>query len=419
MKCKALKIALAAAAILLLMTCLSVVVYWGVVGVTSFEEGMQKLSTLILPKENNVYRKASYSVSDEKAQKKSDQVVAKVGDDELTNGLLQIFYWMDVYEYLEDYGYYAVYYGLDYAQPLDQQTCKDTEGTWQHFFLDKAILNWHSYQALTKMAEAEGVVLEEELQADLDGLRASLTEAVLDSDYQSIDAMLQADMGSGCTYENYCRYMELYYKAYSYLEHRLGKVEITDDMIQTYYDTHMEELTEDGISKESGDVKDVRHILIAVEGGTENEDGVMVYSDEEWEACRTEAQAVLDEWLAGEATEESFTELTYLYSEDTGSNENGGLYENLDAESGFVQEFVDWYMDESRQPGDYGLIRTEYGYHVMYFVESEAQWLRNCRKGVMSDLTADVLKEAREKYPVEEMEYKKIALGVVDLSQEQ
>ena len=417
MKCKALKIVLASAAVLVLLTCLSVVVYWGVVGVTSFEEGIQRISTLLQPKENNVYRKASYSVSDEKALQKSDQVVAKIGDTELTNGLLQIFYWMDVYEYLEDYGYYAVYYGLDYTQPLDQQTCKDTEGTWQHFFLDKSILNWHSYQALTKMAETEGVALEAELQDDLDGLRASLTEAVLESDYQSIDAMLQADMGPGCTFENYYRYMDAYYRAYSYLEHKLGKVEITDAMLQEYFDSHAEELAEDGISKESGEVKDVRHILIAVEGGTENEDEVMEYTDEEWEACRKEAQAVLDKWLAGEATEESFTELTYVYSEDTGSNTNGGLYENLDSESGFVQEFVDWYMDESRKPGDYGLIRTEYGYHVMYFVGSEAQWLRNCRRGVMADLTSDVLKEAREQYPMDEIEYKKIALGVVDLSQ--
>ena len=408
MKFKALKIVLAVVAVLVLLTCLSVVVYWGVAGVTSFEEGMQQLSAVLLPKENNVYRKASYSVSDEKAVNKRNQVVARVGDSELTNGLLQIHYWMDVYEYLEKYGYYAVYYGLDYTQPLEQQTCKDTEGTWQHFFLDKAILNWHSYQALAQKAQAEGFELNEELQADLDGLRASLTDAVLESDYNTIDAMLQADMGPGCAY----------YRAHSYLDHRLGQVEITDAMLQQYYEDHEEELTAEGISKTSGDVKDVRHILIAVKGGTENEDDVMVYSDEEWETCRKEAQAVLDEWLAGAATQESFTELAYQYSEDTGSNGNGGLYENLDENSGFVQEFVDWYMDESRKSGDYGLIRTEYGYHVMYFVGSESQWLRHCRTGVLSDLTSQVLKEAREEYPIDEIAYKKIALGVVNLGEE-
>ena len=415
MKRKGLKIALASIAIVMLVLSLSIVIYWGVTGVTSFEEGMQKLGALILPKENNVYRKASYSVSDQKAIKKRNKVVARVGDTELTNGLLQIYYWMDVYEYLDDYGYYAVYYGLDYTQPLDEQTCQDSEGTWQHFFLEKAVLNWHNYQALMKMAEAEGFQLDAELQADLDGLRDSLTEAVLDSDYPSIDAMLQADMGPGCTYDDYYKYINAYYQACAYLEQRLDQVEITDDMIQAYYDNHTEELAKEGITKESGEVKDVRHILIAVEGGTENEEGVMVYSDEEWETCRTEAQAVLEKWLAGDATEESFTDLAYVYSEDTGSNTNGGLYENLDENSGFVQEFVDWYMDEDRLPGDYGLVRTEYGYHVMYFVESEAQWIRNCSKGILSDMTAQWMKEARERYPMEDLKYKKIALGVVEL----
>lgn len=418
MKSKALKITLATVAIVLLLVCLSVVVYWGIIGVTSFDEGMKRLKELFLPKENNVYRKASYSVSDEKAEKKSDQVVAKVGDTELTNGLLQIFYWMDVYEYLEDYGYYAVYYGLDYTQPLDQQTCKDTEGTWQHFFLDKALLNWHSYQSLAMMAAEEGFTLDEAYQTELDNLRANLTEAVLESDYGSIDAMLQADVGAGCDYEDYYRYMDTYYRGYSYLKERLDRVQVTDEMIHAYYDSHMEELENDGITKDSGDVKDVRHILIAVEGGTEDEDGEVTYSEEEWETCRKEAQKVLDEWLAGEATEESFTDLAYEYSEDTGSNANGGLYQNLDAESGFVQEFIDWYMDESRKPGDYGLIRTSYGYHVMYFVESEAQWLRTCRKGVVSDKTSDILEEARERFPME-VEFKKIALGVVDFSQKE
>ena len=416
MKSKALKITLATVAIVLLLVCLSVVVYWGIIGVTSFDEGMKRLSELFLPKENNVYRKASYSVSDEKAEKQKDRVVAKVGDQELTNGLLQIFYWMDVYEYLEDYGYYAVYYGLDYTQPLDQQTCKDTEGTWQHFFLDKALLNWHSYQSLAMMAAEEGSALDEAYQTELDNLRAKLTDAVLESDYASIDAMLQADVGPGCDYEDYYRYMDTYYRGYSYLKQRLDQVQITDEMIHAYYESHAEELEKDGITKDSGDVKDVRHILIAVEGGTKDEEGEVTYSEEEWETCRQEAQKVLDQWLAGEATEESFTDLAYEYSEDTGSNANGGLYQNLDAQSGFVQEFIDWYMDENRKPGDYGLIRTNYGYHVMYFVESEAQWLRTCRKGVVSEQSSQILTAARERFPME-VEFKKIALGVVDFSQ--
>lgn len=418
MRGKGWKIAVAISAILLLLTALSVVVYWGIAGITDFDEGMQHLAKLVLPKENNVYRKATYSVSDKMAEKCTDRVVATVADSELNNGLLQIFYWMDVYEYLEDYGYYAVYYGFDHTQPLDQQTCKDTEGTWQHFFLEKALLNWHSYQSLALMAERDGHTLNEDYRSDLENLRADLTDAVLDSDYASIEEMLQSDLGAGCDYDDYYRYMEIYYSGYSYLKERLDQIEITEDMLREYYEANTEELEKDGITLDSGDLKDVRHILIAVEGGTEDEDGDITYSDQEWETCRKEAQEILDQWLAGEATEESFTALAYEYSEDGGSNGNGGLYEDLDEQSGFVQEFIDWYMDESRKPGDYGLIRTEYGYHVMYFVESEAQWLRACRQGVISDKTAEILKEAREQFPMEEVNYKKIALGVVKLGEE-
>ena len=418
MKSKAWKIALAVSAAILLMVCLSVVIYWGVIGVNSFDEGMKHLSELFLPRENDVYRRSSYSVSDQKAVKTSDRVVAQMENAELTNGLLQIFYWMDVYEYLEDYGYYAVYYGLDHTQPLDEQSCKENEGTWQQFFLEKAILNWHSYQALAMMAQEEGVPLSPELQSDLDNLRMSLTDAVMESDYPSIDALIQGDMGAGCDYDDYCRYMDTYYHGYSYLQQKLDEYQITEEMLEKYYVDHIEELTGDGVSKDSGNYMDVRHILIAVEGGTEDDSGETIYSDEEWEACRTEAQKVLDEWLTGEGTEESFAALAYQYSEDTGSNENGGLYENLDAESGFVPEFIEWYMDESRKSGDYGLIRTDYGYHVMYFVETEPQWLRTCREGVQTEKTSELIKEARERYPME-VEYKKIALAVVDFSQKQ
>ena len=36
-----------------------------------------------------------------------------------------------------------------------------------------------------------------------------------------------------------------------------------------------------------------------------------------------------------------------------------------------VTEFNDWCFDESRKPGDHGIVETSYGYHLMYFVENE------------------------------------------------
>lgn len=409
------KLILAILATVLLGLCLSVVVYWGVTGVTSFEEGVQKLTQLVAPRENDVYRKASYSVSDEKAAKTADRVVATAGEEELTNGLLQIFYWMEVYDYLENYSYYAIYSGLDYSKPLDQQTYSDEGGTWQQYFLGNAIKNWHGYQALSLLAREEGVQMDPELKSELESLKSTLTQSVMDAGYSGIDALIQADMGPGCTYEDYENYMKIYYSGHSYLSRKLAEYEISQGDIDAYFDAHAQEL--DGVTKDSGDLVDVRHILVAVEGGTEDEDGDVIYSQEEWDACKAEAQALMDQWLAGEATEDSFAQLAMEHSEDTGSNTNGGLYTSLDGESGFVPEFIEWYMDETRQPGDYGLLQTDYGYHVMYFSASEAKWIRTCREALLQEKTNALLNDALKQYPME-IDYKKIALGVVELNQE-
>ena len=400
-----------------LLLSLSVVVYWGAIGVESFDEGVQSITKLLTPRENNVYYKDSYSVSDEKAIKKKDKVVATVGDAELTNGMLQLYYWMDVYDFLKDYGYYAVYYGLDYTKPLDEQFCSENDGSWQHYFLENSLTGWHNYQAMALMAKEEGMELNEAMQSELDNLRSTLTEKALESGYTSIDAMLQKDFGPGCTYEDYYNYMKVYYTGYMYYGTKYEEFEISDADLEAYFTEHESELLESGVTKDSGNLVDVRHILVAIEGGTEDEDGNMTYTDEEWATCEAEAQKLLDQWLEGEKTEKSFAELAYEHSEDTGSNTNGGLYQGLNEDSGFVEEFTAWYMDENRKVGDYGLIRTKHGYHVMYFSAAEAEWIRNCRDGLLNDMTLEFLHAAGEKYPMD-VNYKNIVLGVVDLNTE-
>ncbi len=414
---KILKIALGTVAGLILAACLAVVIYWGRIGVTGLDEGIASLKKLFTPRENNVFYQDSYSVSDEDAQKAHDQVVASVSGETLTNGQLQVYYRMNVLDYLENYGYYAMYYGLDYSQPLDQQTHQESGGTWQQHFLKQALTNYHHYQAMALLALEEGVVTREELEKNRETLRSGLAEAALEGGYSGIDAMLQTDMGPGCTFEDYCSYMQVYYAGYAYFTEKYTALNPGEQQLENYFADHEAELLEAGITKDSGNVMDVRHILFAVEGGTKDEEGEVTYSEDEWEACREKAQKLLDQWLAGEATEESFGVLAEEHSADTGSNENGGLYENLTEESGFVPEFIQWYMDGSRKPGDHGLIKTEYGYHIMYFSGSEPQWRSAARDGLLTAESQKILKKATDRYPME-VNYKKIALSEADFSQQ-
>lgn len=120
-----------------------------------------------------------------------------------------------------------------------------------------------------------------------------------------------------------------------------------------------------GVNDNKDPLVNVRHILVSFEGGTE-ENGTTVYSDEEKAAAKAAAEEILNQWLAGDATEESFAALATEKTTDPGSAANGGLYENV-YPGQMVTAFNDWCFDSSRQVGDYGIVETNYGYHVMFF----------------------------------------------------
>ena len=42
-----------------------------------------------------------------------------------------------------------------------------------------------------------------------------------------------------------------------------------------------------------------------------------------------------------------------------------------------VKAFEDWCFDEARTAGDTGIVQTEYGFHVMYFVGDSETTYRN------------------------------------------
>ena len=119
----------------------------------------------------------------------------------------------------------------------------------------------------------------------------------------------------------------------------------------------------------------VRHILAGFEGGTTDSNGNTTYTDEEKAAAKQTAEDLLNQWKQGEATEDSFAALATENTTDTGSQDNGGLYENV-YPGQMVSAFNNWCFDESRKPGDTGIVETSYGYHVMYFVGQSEETYR-------------------------------------------
>ena len=109
----------------------------------------------------------------------------------------------------------------------------------------------------------------------------------------------------------------------------------------------------------------VRHILLRAGSGNETP------TQEQYDEAEQKAQDILDQWKAGEATEDSFAALSSTSSEDTGSKSGGGLIDQITSNSPYMEPFRDWAVDPARQEGDTGLVKTDYGWHVMYYSSTD------------------------------------------------
>ena len=366
-----------------------------------------------VPKENDIHYKESYTVTDEQALRASDKVVATFAGEKLTNGQLQIEYWMQFYNFLEYYGSYLGYYiDLDHTKPLDQQMFEGSETTWQQTFLTMALDAWQRNIAMAKLAQKEGYVLSEESRSMLEELEASISETATANGYADATALVQADFGGGCDFEDYYSYMEQQYYGMEWYSAWIEALDPSKEDVEAYYDANAADFEASGIYKDSKPVVDVRHILIQPEGdGTVGEDGYPVYTEAAWEAARQEAFDLYFQWRDGEMTEESFAALAQEKSDD-GSASVGGLYEDV-FEGDMVEAFDEWIMMRVRKPGDHGVVKTQYGYHIMYFVDSTELWYYYALDEYLYDQGNQVLEAEIAEHDMK-VNYKKIALAEVD-----
>ena len=363
---------------------------------------------------DDVTCKGSYTVFDAEIAEAHDTVVATVGDAQLTNGQLQIYYWLEVQNFLANYGSYAAYFGLDYTQPLDTQVCGLTETpmTWQQYFLDSALADWHNYQALALEAAENGFQLEQTYLDMIDGLPESLaTDAGLQG-FGSAEEYLAYNVGQGATIADYQHYMRTYYEGFVYFQSRYEEMVPTLEEMETYFAEHEEELTAAGISKDDVLV-DVRHILVLPEGATVENIRTETFSEEAWAVGEKNAQDILNRWLSGEQTEENFAALANETSADPGSNTAGGLYTDVYVGQ-MVEEFEAWCFDEARKPGDYGIVKTSLGYHIMYFSASRPAWHGDVEQEILGVRGSELINAATAKHTMD-VEYSKIAIGDVQL----
>ena len=292
--------------------------------------------------------------------------------EEINNRQLSFYFWGEYFYYVNNYGF-----SFDASQPLSEQTYQEqtdsetgdtTVTTWEDYFMQSAQDSIIQTVALKQEAEEKGFTMPEDYQSEYDSVVDNMASNAASAGFTDEDgngdvlAYIQDSYGSSATVEDFKQYLYDSYYVSAYSDSIYKGFTYDDTQVEEYYDQHAEELQNYGVEKSDLPNVNVRHILITPET---DEDGNT--DDAAWAAAEEKAQEVLKEWQDGDATEESFGELANTYSTDTGSNSNGGLYEDV-YPGQMVTEFNDWCFDASRKPGDTDIVKTSYGYHVMYFV---------------------------------------------------
>ncbi len=151
----------------------------------------------------------------------------------------------------------------------------------------------------------------------------------------------------------------------------------------------------------------VRHILITPESDSDSsssssDSSTKKYTDEQWAAAKKKAESVLEKFNKTDKSEYSFAKLAEEYSTDTASTSSGssdafgGLYESVTLGQ-MVPEFEKWAIDDSRKYGDTGIVKSDYGYHIMFFINDCPEYESKIIAQIKSDRLSNMVEKAKVK----------------------
>lgn len=163
-------------------------------------------------------------------------------------------------------------------------------------------------------------------------------------------------------------------------------------------------------SDSASKVYSVRHILVIPKSGDDDSSSsassstaTKKYTEEEWAAALEKANSILDEYNKGDKTELSFAKLAEKYTDDTSSTSvnmnnmyGGGI---MDTQLGqMVSDFENWAIDSSRKYGDVEIVKSSYGYHIMFFISYCPQYMYDAENQYITDLINDDADSAAKTY---------------------
>lgn len=156
------------------------------------------------------------------------------------------------------------------------------------------------------------------------------------------------------------------------------KLEMSDDDIKAYYDAHQDKFTT------TSDLYSARHILVKVKKDDKDTEGL---SEADAKAKIAKIQADLKEG-------KTLADLAKEYSDDPGSKDKGGLYENFPADQ-MVSEFGN--AVKSQPIGVVGEpVKTQFGYHLIQVTAKSPKGTPKPLESVKSEIQKIIAPQRQE-----------------------
>lgn len=268
-------------------------------------------------------------------------------------------YNMQYVSFVNSYGSYASYFGLDTSAPLDEQTCsmttedKGEDYTWDDYFRDATESTLSQLAAFEAYAKVNNITLTDEDLAEVEETIDAIEEAAKTNNYASASKFLAANYGKGCN--------EAVARGILELEALASKVQTTITDAETYT---ADELTAKYDSvKDSYDKFTYSYYLVAAEipehEHSEDEDE---HSHEPTDEAKAAAKQVAEDILKQVDDGTALADAAKALVEGAEITEQSAL-----VGSSVESDIAEWLKSADRVAGDTTVIDASSGSYVVVF----------------------------------------------------
>ncbi len=281
-----------------------------------------------------------------------------VGGTKVSAAELNHYYIDSINQFLDQAGDYVSLFGLDTTVPLDEQYHNEEEGiTWADYFLDGAAQTAQSVYAVYNAAKAEGYQVTDETAAEIDStIDSYISQFELYATlygYSSVDNYIRDYYGEGCNEDTFRSYAEVQLIASEYATAKNEALVYDDAALRA----------EEAENYNAYSAFTYNYYYLAAtkfyEGGTENEDGTVTYSDEEMAAGRSAAEAAANSLLTAATVEELDAAVAALAINAESTTAASTRIEGYQYSS-VTSAIREWVTAAERKEGDITVIANEY-----------------------------------------------------------